>query len=138
MKSKYFSDPAQVLDVFVETFRRAGLDPQIAGIVGQLNQLVCYDYSQDDPGIVFYMDSRGGKMEVEPGPPPDKADVTILSGVDTGHLAWSNQLNPTIAMATGKIKAKGSAMALLKLAPVLKLMAPIYKQVLAEKGLATS
>ncbi len=136
MKSKYFNDPAQVLDVFVETFRRAGQDEKIIGIVSQLNQLVCYDYSQDDPSVIFYVDTRGGKMEVEPGPPPEKADVTIITSVDVGHQAWSNQINPTIAMATGKIKARGSAMALLKLAPALKLIAPIYKQVLAEKGLS--
>ena len=136
MKSKYFSDPAQVLEIFVETFRRAGQDPQIAGVVGQLKQLVCFDYSQDDPGIVFFVDARQGRLEVAAGPPPDKADVTIFSGVDTGHKAWSNQLNPMMAMATGQIKAKGSATALLKLAPVLKLIAPVYKATLAERGLA--
>jgi hypothetical protein len=40
-------------------------------------------------------------------------------------------------MATGQIKAKGSATALLKLTPLLKHLGPIYAQVLTDKGLAS-
>jgi putative sterol carrier protein len=40
-----------------------------------------------------------------------------------------------MAMATGKLKAKGSTSKLLKLAPLLKGISIIYNQVLTEKGL---
>ncbi len=136
MKSKHFNDPATAVEVFVETFRRAVDDAQIAGIVGQLKQLVYFDYTQDDPQVSFHVDARGEAIQVVAGAPADSPDVTIIAGVDIGHQAWSNQLNPVVAMATGRIKSKGSAAALLKLAPVLKLIAPIYRQVLASKGIA--
>lgn len=135
MKSKYFNDPATAVEAFVETFRRAAADPQIAGVMGQLKQMVYFDYTQDAPQVSFYVNARGQDIEVGAGAPAQRPDVTILAGVDVGHQAWSNQLNPVVAMATGRIKAKGSTAALLKLAPVLKMIAPIYLGVLAEKGI---
>jgi putative sterol carrier protein len=136
MKSKYFSDPATAVDVFVETFRQVAADAQIAGTISQLKQLVYFDYTQDDPLVSFHVDSRGEGIQVGAGAPADHPDLTIITSVDVAHQAWANQLNPVVAMATGRIKSKGSAAALLKLAPVLKLIAPIYKQVLATKGIA--
>jgi len=135
MNSKYFDDPATVVETFVETFRRAAADPQIAAIMGDLKQMVYFDYTQDDPQVSFYVDARGEGVRVEAGAPADHPDVTILTGVDVGHQAWANQLNPVVAMATGRIKSKGSVAALLKLTPVLKMIAPIYLGVLAEKGI---
>lgn len=135
MGFKSFPDAATAQAVFVETFRRAADDPQIRAVVGALNQVVFFDYSQDDPSIGFYLDARGGEVKVGEGRPEEKPEVTIMSGVDTGHKAWSNQLNPMMAMALGQIKAKGSATGLLKLAPALKMLEPIYKQVRADRGL---
>lgn len=134
MKSKIFADPQTAVDCFVETFRRAAQEPKIVEIMSHLKQLVVFDYTQDDPLVCFHVDTRGDAPVVEAGPPTDKPDLTIITGVDTGHRAWSNQLNPVVAMATGQIKSKGSATALLKLAPALKLIAPIYQQVLSDKG----
>jgi len=136
MGFKSFPDAATAQAVFVETFRRAADDPQIRSAVTELNQVVFFDYSQDDPAVGFYVDARGGELKVGEGQPEEKPAVTILTGVDIGHKAWSNQLNPMMAMALGQIKAKGSATSLLKLAPVLKLLEPIYKQVRADNGLS--
>ncbi len=135
MKSKYFDDPAIALDVFVETFQRVAADPELSATIGKLNQMVVFDYSQDDPSLVFFVDSRGGNILVQAGRPQDQPAVTMVNSVDVAHQAWSNKLNPMVAMATGKLKAKGSASALLGLAPLLKKIAPIYNQVLADKGL---
>ncbi|MFH1058465.1 MAG: SCP2 sterol-binding domain-containing protein [Pseudomonadota bacterium] len=136
MGFKSFPDAATAQAVFVETFRRASDDAQIRAAVLELNQVVFFDYSQDDPLVTFYVDARDGELKVGEGRPEEKPAVTILTSIDTGHKAWSNQLNPMMAMAMGQIKAKGSATSLLKLAPVLKLIEPIYKQVRADKGLS--
>ncbi len=135
MASKYFNDVNQAVEVFVETFRRAAAQPEVAATVADLNQLVYFDYTQDDPAASFHMDTRGGANIVEAGAPADRPDVTMINSLDTAHKSWSNKLNPVVAMATGQIKAKGSATGLLKLAPLLKHIGPIYEQVLEEKGL---
>lgn len=136
MASKYFSDVNQAMDLFVETFRRAAGQPEIADQVASLNQLVYFNYTQDDPAASFFVDARGGEIKVEAGAPADRPDVAILTSLDNAHKSWSNKLNPVVAMATGQIKAKGSASALLKLAPLLKHIGSVYEQVLEEKGLA--
>lgn len=135
MKSKYFDDPALALSVFVETFRRVAADAELSPAIAKLKQMVVFDYSQDDDSLVFYVDGRGDGILVEAGRPADPPAVTMVNSVDVAHQAWSNKLNPMVAMATGKLKAKGSASALLGLAPLLKKIAPIYNQVLEDKGL---
>jgi len=135
MGFKNFPDGATALAVCVETFKRASEVPEIRDAMLDLNQLVMFDYTQDDPVAAFFVDGRGGEVKVGSGKPEEKPDVTIITGLDTAHKAWSNQLNPMMAMALGQIKAKGSASSLLKLAPVLKLLAPIYNQTRADQGL---
>ena len=135
MGFKSFPDGATALAGCVETFKRAAEVPEIRNAVLDLNQLVMFDYTQDDPAAAFFVDGRGGQVTVGSGKPEEKPDVTIITGLDTAHKAWSNQLNPMMAMALGQIKAKGSASSLLKLAPVLKLLAPIYNQTRADQGL---
>lgn len=136
MNSKYFKDPQTALEVFVETFQRLAADETIAQQMIGLNQLVYFDYTQDDPTTHFFVDARGGQVKVGAGQPPEPPAVTMINSVDVAHQSWSNKLNPMMAMATGKIKARGSAAALLKLAPLLKRIAPVYNQVLDEKGLS--
>jgi len=53
---------------------------------------------------------------------------------DDAHLSWLNKLNPVMAITRKKIRVKGSATGLLKLAPKLKKVAVIYEQVLKELG----
>jgi putative sterol carrier protein len=135
MNSKYFSDPAVAKDVLSETFQRVVQDPGIGESLKGLDQLVAFDYTQDDPSLLFWMDARGGQVSIGTDQPPEPATVTMVSSLDVGHQSWSNKLNPMMAIATRKIKPKGNATSLLKLAPLLKKIAPIYNQVLDDKGL---
>ncbi|CAO0822540.1 hypothetical protein DFAR_3160008 [Desulfarculales bacterium] len=84
----------------------------------------------------FYVGSRGQDIQVGARATADSPDVTIFTSVDIGHQAWANQINPVVAMTTGHIKSKGFTTALLKLVPVLKLIAPIYNKMLTAKGLS--
>jgi hypothetical protein len=53
---------------------------------------------------------------------------------DDAHRSWSNKLNPVMAITRKKIRVKGSATGLLKLAPKLKRVASIYGNTLREMG----
>lgn len=71
------------------------------------------------------------------GKPTDKPDLVMTLSADDAHRSWSNKLNPVMAITRGKIKVKGSATGLLKLAPKLKKVAEYYNQVLQETGQAS-
>jgi putative sterol carrier protein len=53
---------------------------------------------------------------------------------DDAHRSWSDKLNPVMAITRRKIRVKGSATGLLKLAPKLKKVAVIYNKVLTDLG----
>jgi putative sterol carrier protein len=135
MGSKYFKDHDLAMEVFIETFKRLPQDAEAQKALDDLQMLAGFNYTQDGPDLYFHVDTRGGAFEVALGKPTEKPDVEMINSLDIAHQAWSNKLNPMMAMATGKLKAKGSTSKLLKLAPLLKGISIIYNQVLTEKGL---
>lgn len=136
MESKFFNDPAKALEVFVETFKRAAQNEEILESIHSMNDLINFDLSKSDPSILFYLDTRDGQRVAAAGHLDDvRADVTLALTADTAHKAFSNKLNPVMAVATGKMKARGNQVTLLRLAPLLALITPIYNQVLIDCGL---
>ena len=76
----------------------------------------------DQPGDVDFGDS-----DMEP-------DVVMSMAADTAHKFWLGQVNVTVAMARGQIKAKGPVAKILKLVPLTKPVFPRYKAQLEEQG----
>jgi hypothetical protein len=53
---------------------------------------------------------------------------------DTAHRFWLGQVNVTVALARGQIKAKGPVAKILKLVPLTKPVFPRYKAQLESQG----
>lgn len=111
-------------------------DPDLAESLKKVNQLVVYDYSESGAGCKVWVDCRGGELKAGTGDPPDAPDLTMSLSADDAHRAWSNKLNPVMAITRKKMRIKGSATGLLKLAPKLKKAAVIYNRILTEQGMA--
>ena len=62
--------------------------------------------------------------------------LSVIDSADDAHRSWSNKLNPVMAITRKKIRVKGSATGLLKLAPKLKKVAVLYNKVLTDLGWA--
>jgi len=131
---KYWSDPSQPVRAFVRLFEKGSEDEELRTSMQKVDQLIWFDYTQDGPDCSFYVDSRGGKVLVGPGKPTEEPDLVMSLSADDAHLSWSNKLNPVTAIATRRIKVKGSPTALLKLAPKLKKVSQVYAEVLKELG----
>ena len=63
-------------------------------------------------------------------------EVTMTMAADTAHEFWLGQVNVTVALARGQIKAKGPVAKILKLVPLAKPAFPRYKAQLEEQGRA--
>jgi putative sterol carrier protein len=61
-------------------------------------------------------------------------DVVMSMAADTAHKFWLGQVNVTVAMARGQIKAKGPVAKILKLVPLTKPVFPRYKAQLEKQG----
>jgi putative sterol carrier protein len=131
---KYWKDETEPIKAFVTLWKGIAEDPEFSEAMKKLNQLILFDYTEDGPNCSFYVDSRNGARIVSAGKPSDQPDLTMSLSADNAHLSWANKLNPVMAITRGKIRIKGSATGLLKLAPKLKKVAVFYEQTLKDLG----
>lgn len=131
---EYWKDESEPIRAFLELFKRAEQDPELGQGLRKVNQLIWFDYTEDGPNCSFYVDSRKDPMVVAQGKPSEEPDLIMSLSADDAHRSWSNKLNPVMAITRRKIRVKGSATGLLKLAPKLKKVATIYNDVLKDLG----
>ena len=62
------------------------------------------------------------------------AEIELTMAGDDGHQFWLGDLNMTIAMARGKVKAKGPVAKMMKLLPALRPAFPRYREFLQRNG----
>ena len=133
---EFWQDTKEPIEAFLKMFEKCMVDPELSVGLKKVNQVILFDYTQDGPDCSFWIDTRGGKLTAGAGKPSDKPDLIMSLSADDAHRSWSNKLNPVMAITRGKIKVKGSATGLLKLAPKLKRVAELYNEVLQESGQA--
>lgn len=131
---EYWKDTKEPITAFVRLFEEAANDNELRSGLAKVNQLIWFDYTEDGPDCSFHVDCRDGKLDVKAGKPADEPDLVMSLSADDAHRSWSNKLNPVMAITRKKIRVKGSATGLLKLAPKLKKVAVIYNRVLVDLG----
>lgn len=131
---EFWKDSKEPITAFLKMFEKCMVDPELSAGLKKVNQLILFDYTQDGPDCAFWIDTRGGKLTAGAGKPSDTPHLVMSLSADDAHRSWSNKLNPVMAITRGKIKVKGSATGLLKLAPKLKRVAELYNEVLQESG----
>lgn len=120
-----------IIGMFDKTFRDAGIKAKAEG----LKNLLVFRYT--DPEVVVWMDSRGGNLAYGSGEPPGKSDVQMSLSADDAHRTWSNKLNVMVSIAKKKIVLLGNATQVLKLVPLLRILAVNYNEKLREMGKAS-
>ena len=76
----------------------------------------------DEPAEVAF-----GDTDLEP-------EVTMSMEADTAHMFWLGEVNVTVALARGQIKASGPVAKILKLMPLAKPLFPRYRAQLEAQG----
>jgi putative sterol carrier protein len=131
---EYWKDESEPIKAFVELFQRALHDEELAQGMKKVNQLIWFDYTEDGPNCSCHVDFRGGQTKIGAGKPEEQPDLVMSLSADDAHRSWSNKLNPVMAITRRKIRVKGSATGLLKLATKLKKIAVVYEGVLKDLG----
>ncbi|MCX5883209.1 MAG: SCP2 sterol-binding domain-containing protein [Deltaproteobacteria bacterium] len=131
---EYWKNENEPIQAFIKLFQAAMADAELSSGLKKVNQLILFDYTEDGPNCSFWIDTRAGNLNVGPGKPSEEPDMTMSLSADDAHRSWSNKLNPVMAITRKKIRVKGSAVGLLKLAPKLKKVAEIYTGVLKDLG----
>jgi putative sterol carrier protein len=133
---EFWKDPQEAVIVITKLWEEVGKDEELLPAAQKINQLVVFDYTQDGPDCAVWVNTRNNGFTFGSGIPKETADLTMSLSADDAHRAWSNKLNPVLAITLKKIRIKGSATGLLRLAPKLKKVAVLYNKVLADMGMA--
>jgi hypothetical protein len=129
----YFKDADEVYETLGKLFVDIANDEELAPRFRQANTIVRYEYTEPDSAItVRLQEDQPG--DVDFGPSEMEPEVTMSMEADTAHRFWLGEVNVTVALARGQIKAKGPVAKILKLVPLAKPIFPRYKAQLEGQG----
>jgi hypothetical protein len=129
----YFKDAQEVYDTIGKLFVDLADDDELGPKFRKADTIVRYEFRDPDTEITVRLqpnlpgDVDCGSSDMEP-------DVVMSMDADTAHRFWLGEVNVTVAMARGQIKARGPVAKILKLVPMTKPVFPRYKQQLEEQG----
>ena len=129
----YFKDAQEVYDVIGKLFVDIANDEELAPKFRKANTIVQYDYREPESKITVRL-QEGQPGDVDFGETEMEPEVTMSMEADTAHRFWLGEVNVTVALARGQIKAKGPVAKILKLVPLTKPIFPRYKAQLEAEG----
>ncbi len=129
----YFKDDAEVYATIGKLFEDLAVDDELGEQFRKANTIVRYEYTKPDSVITVRL-QEGQPGDVDFGESEMEPEITMKMEADTAHRFWLGQVNVTVALARGKIKAQGPINKLLKLVPLTKPIYPRYKAQLEAHG----
>jgi putative sterol carrier protein len=129
----YFKDADEVYAYIGKLFEELSEDPELAPKFRKANTIVQYQYRDPESQItVKLLDGEDGQVDC--GETALKPEVVMTMDADTAHRFWLGEVNVTVALARGQMKAKGPVAKILKLVPLVKPVFPRYRRLLTEAG----
>ena len=131
----YFKDADELYAYIGRLFKELAEDEDLSPRFQRANTIVQYRYRDPDSQITVKL-LEGEDGEVDCGDTALEPEVVMTMDADTAHRFWLGQVNVTVALARGQIKAKGPVAKILKLVPLTKPIFPRYRRILEEGGRA--
>ena len=129
----YFTSEQEVYDTLGKLFVDMVDDDELFAKFRKSNTIVQYRFHDPDSQITVRM-KEDDEPKVDLGTTDLQPEVTMTMDADTAHRFWLGQVNVTVALARGQIKAKGPVAKILKLVPLVKPVFPRYRSQLEEAG----
>jgi hypothetical protein len=127
----FFKDADEVYAYIGRLFRELAADDELAPKFQRANTVVQYRYRDPESQITVKV-IEGEDGQVDCGHTELEPEVIMSMEADTAHRFWLGQVNVTVALARGQIKAKGPVAKILKLVPLTKQVFPRYRRLLEE------
>lgn len=129
----YFTSEQDVYDTLGKLFVDMVDDDELFGKFRKSNTIVQYRFHDPDSQITVRM-KEDEEPKVDLGTTELQPEVTMTMDADTAHRFWLGQVNVTVALARGQIKAKGPVAKVLRLVPLARPVFPRYEAQLKEQG----
>ena len=127
----YFKDAQEVYETLGKLFVDLTEDEELAPKFRKANTIVRYEYRDPESAVTVRL-QEGQPGDVDFGESEMEPEVTMSMEADTAHKFWLGNVNVTMALAKGQMKAKGPVAKILKLVPLVKPVFPRYKAMLEE------
>jgi len=128
-----FKDENDVYAFIGRIFQELAADAELAPKVKKADTTV--QYQMHDPESQITIDMRPDRaIQVDLGPSELEPEVVMTMAADTAHGFWLGNVNVTVALARGEIKARGPVAKILRLVPLVKPSFPRYEQLLRDAG----
>jgi putative sterol carrier protein len=129
----YFKDADEVYAYIGKLFQDLTEDEELAPKFRKANTVVQYQYREPESTItVKLIEDEDGQVDL--GDTSLEPEVVMSMEADTAHRFWLGEINVTVALARGQMKAKGPVAKILKLVPLTKPVFPRYREMLEEAG----
>jgi hypothetical protein len=129
----YFKDADEVYRYIGKLFEDLAVDDELAPKFRKANTIVQYRYREPESIItVQLLEGEDGRVDL--GETDMEPEVVMSMEADTAHKFWLGNVNVTVALARGQMKAKGPVAKILKLVPLVKPVFPRYRKMLEEAG----
>ena len=128
-----FKDDQEVYQYIGRLFQELTDDPELSPKFRRADTIVQYRYSNPDSQITVKM-KEGEDGQVDFGETSLDPEIVMTMEADTAHKFWLGQVNVTMALAKGQMKAKGPVAKILKLVPLVKPVFPRYKAMLEQEN----
>ena len=129
----YFMDADEVYTYIGKLFEELSEDEELGPKFRKANTIVQYQYRDPESRItVKLLDGQDGQVDC--GATALEPEVVMTMDADTAHRFWLGNVNITVALARGQIKAKGPVAKILKLVPLVKPVFPRYRTMLTDAG----
>ena len=129
----YFKDADEVYAFIGKLFEDLVEDPELSPKFRRANTIVQYQYRNPESQITVKMlDGEDGLVDC--GETSMDPEVVMTMEADTAHKFWLGNVNVTVALARGQMKAKGPVAKILKLVPLVKPVFPRYRSMLKDAG----
>ena len=129
----YFKDEAEVYEYIGRLFQDIVADEELGPKFQRANTTVQYQYREPESQItVKILDSEDPRVDL--GPSDLEPEVIMSMEADTAHRFWLGEVNVTVALARGQMRAKGPVAKILRLVPLVKPVFPRYRKMLEDAG----
>ena len=128
-----FKDDQEVYQYIGRLFQELTDDPELSPKFRRADTIVQYRYSNPESQITVKM-KEGEDGQVDFGESSLEPEIVMTMEADTAHRFWLGNVNVTMALAKGQMKAKGPVAKILKLVPLVKPVFPRYRAQLEQAG----
>jgi putative sterol carrier protein len=128
-----FKDADEVYAYIGKLFEDLTVDEELGPKFRKANTVVQYQYRDPESTITVKL-IEGEDGQVDLGETTLEPEVVMSMEADTAHHFWLGEVNVTVALARGQMKAKGPVAKILKLVPLTKPVFPRYRKMLEDSG----